>query len=212
MEELRSTDILDREIEADAKKKAAKILANADAECERISGSVDENVKIETEKRKKYFEEKLKNLEKDGEASLPLEKQRFLVTYCAKEVASSINKYLSSLSEEKTLSLIEKMLKDSQSVIKGKKVKAEIYGLSKNAAEKMLKNILGGDLGTTSETEFEKTGETPALYNEVHKGVVLTTDDKKIKCSFTLDTKISEIEEKYSLELAQTLFGGRLPE
>ena len=36
MQELRSTDILDKEIEADARRKAEAILKRADKECEEI--------------------------------------------------------------------------------------------------------------------------------------------------------------------------------
>ena len=40
MQELRSTDILDKEIEADARRKAEAILKRADKECEEILASV----------------------------------------------------------------------------------------------------------------------------------------------------------------------------
>jgi len=33
-----------------------------------------------------------------------------------------------------------------------------------------------------------------------------------VKCRFSFDQLVSELEDKYSYELASTLFGGRLPE
>ena len=36
MQELRSTDILDKEIQADARKKAERMLAKADLDCEKL--------------------------------------------------------------------------------------------------------------------------------------------------------------------------------
>ena len=54
MEEFRSTEILDKEIQADARKKAEKILAKADVDCalllEEVSGRI--------EKAKKELEDK----------------------------------------------------------------------------------------------------------------------------------------------------------
>ena len=41
MEELRSTEILEKEIQSDARRKAEKILKNADADCEKILSSVE---------------------------------------------------------------------------------------------------------------------------------------------------------------------------
>ena len=44
MEELRSTDILDREIQSDARKKAENILKKADRQCADILNSVGKTI------------------------------------------------------------------------------------------------------------------------------------------------------------------------
>ena len=41
MEELRSAEILDKEIQDDARKKAEKILRNADSQCDQIMAQVE---------------------------------------------------------------------------------------------------------------------------------------------------------------------------
>ena len=51
MEELRSTEILDKEIEADARKKAAKIVAKAESEAKSIIEGVDDRVKKAVEEK-----------------------------------------------------------------------------------------------------------------------------------------------------------------
>ena len=51
MEELRSTEILDREIQADARKKAENILKKAEKSCEDILNSVEKTI-LEAKKAK----------------------------------------------------------------------------------------------------------------------------------------------------------------
>ena len=54
MEELRSTEILDREIQSDARKKAENILKKADKSCEEILNSVEKTIE-EARKTKEDF-------------------------------------------------------------------------------------------------------------------------------------------------------------
>ena len=44
MQELRSTDILDKEIQADARKKAERMLAKADSDCAKLLASVETDI------------------------------------------------------------------------------------------------------------------------------------------------------------------------
>ena len=62
------------------------------------------------------------------------------------------------------------------------------------------------------ETAFEKTGQTETGGISIHEGVILESEDKSVRCRLTLEELVSEIEETQSKKLAETLFGGRLPE
>ena len=114
MEELRSTEALDKEIQSDARKKAEKILADADSESSRILNDVSKRLKKSEEERRKFYESKIRQFEHNGEASLPLEKQRFLVSYFEKSVSESIDSYLKALPEEKRFELIKALFKKSE--------------------------------------------------------------------------------------------------
>ena len=97
MEELRSTEILDKEIEADARKKAEKILAAADAEGQELLAGVKGRVEQAADEKKHYYEEKLATFSANLDAALPLEKERFLAAFYAESVAASLNAYLAAL-------------------------------------------------------------------------------------------------------------------
>ena len=154
MEEFRSTEILDKEIQADARKKAEKILAKADVDCalllEEVSGRI--------EKAKKELEDKyalkIAAFEKDLSATLPLEKERFLVSFIQSSIEKAINAYLAKLSDEEKIDLVLKKSVKIEDVLKSKKLNALYYGFQ----ESLVKKTVGKkfDLISVKETEFNK--------------------------------------------------------
>ena len=100
MEELRSTEILDKEIEADARKKAEKLLLNADAECQKLLDGVQERVAGAECEKKQYYAGKIAAFTANLDAALPLEKERFLASFYAEAVGKALNDYLTALGEE----------------------------------------------------------------------------------------------------------------
>ena len=211
MEELRSTEILDKEIEADARRKAERILKNADSECERILADVENRVKDASEQKSKYYKSKIEQFEKNVNAALPLEKERFLVKFYADSVSSSLNDYLKNIGSEKRLSLIEKSLEKKLGITSGKKFNALVVGIPLDFAKKLLENRKIA-VGSVSDVSFEASGEEIALGNEIHEGMILESEDKVLRLRLTIDQILREIEDKYSEELALSLFGGKLPQ
>ena len=55
MEELRSAEILDKEIQDDARKKAEKILRNADSQCDQIMAQVESRLEEAKKEKEIYF-------------------------------------------------------------------------------------------------------------------------------------------------------------
>jgi len=212
MEELRSTEILDKEIEAEARRHAEQILEDADIEAKKLIEGLDQRVKEAKEKKDAYYGEKLAALTRNLEASVPLEKERFLASFYAREVADAFNSYLENMGSEKRLDLLANRLEKAKAQLEGKKWKASVFGLSLADAKKLLEKTLGKGLDSVSETTFEKSGDEEALFNTVHEGIILESEDNSIRCRFTIDQIVSEIKDTYSAELAESLFGGRLPQ
>ena len=212
MEELRSTEILDKEIEADARKKAEKILARADEEAQAILADVSRRVEEARAQKTAYYSEKCAQYEKSIDEALPLEKGRFLVSFYSDAVSEAFNTYLESLGEEKRLSLVEKKLENISQVLSDKKINALVFGFKLTAAKKILEKALSKNLSKVEEVSFEKSGEEAALGNSFHEGIILSSEDGFVRVRLTIDQIVREIKDTYSAELATTLFGGRLPE
>ena len=212
MEELRSTDILDKEIQDDARKKAEKILKNADAQGQQILADVDTRLESAKKDRESYYSQKAAQFKKDLDSSLPLEKSRFLVSYISSSVASAINDYLKTISQEKRIQLVLTMLNRFESLTDGKSFEAAVYGFNLDLAKNELNKNNKLHISSFLATEFAKTGEVAVDGIEIHEGIILVSDDKVVKIRLTLEELFSELIDKYRNELAVTLFGGRLPE
>lgn len=212
MEELRSTEILDKEIEADARKKAEKILGRAEDECKSILDGVQSRVDAASKEKKAYYDAKLVQFKKSVEEAFPLEKERFLVKYYSDSVSASFNEYLEKLGEEKRLVLVEKRIAGLSKSVTERKLNAKVFGFSLASAKKLLEKSLSKNLAKIEEVSFEKSGEEAALGNAFHEGIILSSDDGFVKVRLTIDQIVRETKDKYSNELATSLFGGRLPE
>ena len=212
MEELRSTDILDKEIQDDARKKAEKILKNADAQGQQILADVETRLESAKKDRESYYSQKAAQFKKDLDSSLPLEKSRFLVSYISSSVASAINDYLKTISQEKRIQLVLTMLTRFESLTDGKSFEAAVYGFNLDLAKNELNKNNKLHISSFLATEFAKTGEVAVDGIEIHEGIILVSDDKVVKIRLTLEELFSELIDKYRNELAVTLFGGRLPE
>ena len=211
MQELRSTEILDKEIQADARRKVERILKNADAECEKILNSVQNRVNQAVEEKKVFYDHKLSAYESHINAAVPLEKQRFEVTFVQEKVSEALNAYLDSLGEEKRIELVLKNI--DSSLIKDKKFTAYVYGFdisAKNApVVKKLNEVLGKNLIKCERTEFGKLIDESSSDFEINRkeGIILEAEDKSLRLRLTLTEEISHILDENRSELYQALFG-----
>ena len=128
MEELRSTEILDKEIRSDARKKAERILSKADVDCQMILAEVDDRVEKSKKEISDKDEKKLAAYEKQKNAALPLEKKRFLVDFIQSAINKATDEFLEKLTEEEHLELVLKQLEKSEDILKSKKVNVSVYG------------------------------------------------------------------------------------
>lgn len=203
MQELRSSEILDKEILSDAQRKIEHILANAEEECQKLLSGVGQKVADSKKEKESFYEKKLMTQKKNLDAALPLEEQRFKVSFIQTSVIDAVNNYLSSLSEEQRI----KMLIQNQHFNFDRKINAYIYGFSVDSVKKILSKELGSNLGTCSKTEFGKIVIEKDIGLSKNEGIILEAEDKSLRVHLTLVEKISQILDKNRAELSETLFG-----
>ena len=205
MEELRSTDVLDREIRADSEKKASEILSRAEENAKSILSEVQERI-LKAKEEVDAAKKRLGVLEKNLNASLPLEKQRYLVSFINDSIVDAMKNHIENLDSSKKEQLIENLAKKAKAVTGDAKVTAIATGnMTKASAEKILKNVYGTSCLKVEENH--KHDDDLLAY-----GIILSTEDRKITCRLTLEEKTNEILSQKREQLALALFGGRVPE
>ena len=206
MQELRSTDILDKEIQADARKKAERMLAKADSDCAKLLASVNTDIEKAAEEKQEFFAHKLDAFEKDRMAVVPLEKERFKVSFIQNAVIQNINKYLEALTEEKRLTLVSRDFDFNTD----RRLNAYVYGFSVSAAKKFLSSKLGDKLLSCTETKFGAVALEDEIGLSNPQGIILESEDKNFRCRLTLSEVIEKLLDTNRAELSATLFGGDL--
>ena len=208
MEELRSTEILDKEIQQDARKKAEKIIKAAEAEAKSIEDDVSNRLEKAKNEKIEKLEHKLQAVKKDLEASVPLEKERFLVSYIQTSIDEGMNEYFESLSDEKLASLFVNEFSKYEEKIENRPVCLFVYGMDVNFVKKSFEKKV--KIASVEKTEFNKQLPEKKAGLKNQKGIILETEDKEIRIRLTLSELVSQIEEKYRKELYKKLFEGRL--
>jgi len=190
MEELQSTEILDREILEDARKKAVRILKTAEttisAQNAQWEQKIAENVK---NLEKKYAEEKKAEYERVM-ARLPVDKLRIKIEKIENMLKSAVENWYKSLERAQILELLGGEL----AIIKKQKTEnnnaaAKVYGIDRNEAEIILKNV---NLNCVIEEVHSES---------LYPSIIIDTDDVRITASvekmieFLLDEKRAELIE-----------------
>jgi vacuolar-type H+-ATPase subunit H len=110
MEELQSTDVLDKEILEDARKKAFKILKSADDSIRTSKESWDKKLERSLDKAKLRYSEKEKQLRREIMTRLPMDKRRMRSKTMDHFLKEAMENFLRSLDRASMLQIIEKEL------------------------------------------------------------------------------------------------------
>lgn len=212
MQELHSSAALDEEIRLDARRKAEDILKTADEECIRLNEGVMLRVEDAVRQAEQSAKERLAVYEKNVNASLPLEKQRYSVTFIKDSVLKEINEYLKALSEEKKLAVISKMFEKTKYALTGKTVNAKVVNIDFEKAKSILESDKSITLASCEKADSKILEDEKLEGLEKREGILLTADDGSVTVRLTFDEKIKQILEEKNYELSTALFGRRVTE
>ncbi len=212
MQELRSTDILDKEILSESRKKAEKILKNADSDCKELLDSLDSEIQKAKSEKQKFYDEKLETFEKNKRVSIPLEKQRFKITFIENELLKNINDFLKSVDDCKKVQMLLSSF-DIKNFVNEKgeqKIIAYVYGFDLKDVKESLSEKLGKNLVKIELTEFRKIIYEEAFQLEKPQGIILEAEDKSFRIRLTFSQILEKILDNNREELTSALFGGDL--
>lgn len=210
MEELRSTEILDREIQEDARRKAEKILKANEAECERILGGVAERVESARSGKEAEYGSRLASYERDSEAAIPLEKQRRLVSFVDGSVKAALDEWFAGIGKDRRLELYAKLLRKAQPLFPASDVDVFFRGYGEGEIRALAESVFGAkrvrsvvDAGAPGAS---RDGAT------IGDGIVAQSSDGLVRCRATMEEIRETLLDGNRQELAEALMGGRIPE
>ena len=208
MEELRSTEILDREIQDDARRKAEKILKDGEKEAGKILDDVSLRIETIREEKRREYERLAESYRADAESAIPLEKQRRIVSFVDNAVMSALADWFDGIGPERRLGIYTGMIRKYLPILGEKTVTVHCTGYESAKVGDILCKLFESSSRCTirelSVGEAAKLGFTD--------GVQLETDDRSVTCRATREELFAELMDEHRQELALKLMGGRLPE
>ena len=198
MEELQSTEALDREILEDARKKALRIMKTSEdtartqtAEWERKAAKNIEDLEKKYDEQRELAAEKIM-------ARLPVDKHRIKAEKLESLISSAVELWYKGLSRARIIELLAvelaKKLALCEETSSSEQKRAFYSGLDQKETEEILKNA-----GTAASVEEVKTGDS-------YPFIILETENARITVS--VRKMVDFLLQEKRAELAGALLGG----
>jgi len=204
MEELKSTEVLEREILEDARKKALRILKQSEEIIRGQNAEWKRKLTENIENLGKKYKEEIKTESERVMSRLPVDKQRIKIKKIENMLRSTVENWYKNLNRSQILELLrEKLRKINEHLAINENLKeknedgkwktAGISGLEKEEAEAILS---GFNLMCVIK-------EIPS--DNCYPSIVIDTDDVRITAS--IENMIDSILDEKRSELAEALIG-----
>jgi len=206
MEELLSTEVLDREILEDARKKAYKILKTADENLSAHIRDWEGKTREAVSSIQKKYAERTKKAEEEILARLPLDKRRLRSETAEGFIKKAIDDFLQSLGREKLLAILEGDLSQRLTVFDKEEKREVLYsGMSLDEVRGILERVYRGKPGGNVWNFVEDVEAGSSLPRHIFPSVVINAHALKISASVE-DAASTMLKEKRA-ELASALLG-----
>jgi V/A-type H+/Na+-transporting ATPase subunit E len=195
MEEIVSTDVIQGEILDDARRKAARMLEEAEAESERTMVAVEAKADAVVEEIMRTSAARSERFRMETMARLPLERTRMRTVFVDTRLREALAAYIDALGEDRVAFLAEEMLARGSSFLAGKAVVLGRSGLSEASA----RAIAGRVLRTAESVDFAEDDSLPA------PGLFARARDGSVVLWATMDLLEERLLDEHRGEFARAL-------
>jgi len=141
MEEIRSSEVLDREILEDARKKAARFLKNADQQGKAAEAEWEKKLETDLSILERKHRERVENIIRETNARFPLDTRRMRAERAERRLREAMDDFIHSLPRGRLLDLLERELRLREAALSPESLIAEAGGLDMKEAETILATI-----------------------------------------------------------------------
>jgi V/A-type H+-transporting ATPase subunit E len=200
MEEIVTTEPLEKEILSDARKKAERILKDSGAEAESARRSGQERTQKALEALASDYGSKAKRYRDESLARLPLEKARIKAAHVDALLERAMGAYLASIGGAERDKLLLDLLSRGASLVGASPVSVRYCGLGRAEAEALVSRAF-------PKSHIASISEDASLGSA---GLVAATEDGSLCARATLDLIGERLLDEDRGELAKTLCGEAL--
>jgi V/A-type H+-transporting ATPase subunit E len=203
VEVLKTSEELERQILEDARKKARRVLELAEIRVEWEKKAGEEAARMEADSGRK-----IAALRAELAASLPLDRMRERLSFIEKTVDSELTKCISALSAAEQATVFSTLVTRVATVFAGKRVTAYVDGIGEAELRSMLKAALPSVtvIGIRPLSEAAEKGTAGGRLRDA-RGLILETEDRRIRFRGTFDEMIRRLMEDDRDALVAALFG-----
>ncbi|MDR2468453.1 MAG: hypothetical protein LBD22_05780 [Spirochaetaceae bacterium] len=213
MEELKSTDSLDREIEADARKKADKIQKNTAAAIEHVKSEWRERLETALIREKERFSAQLDARKAEIAARLVLDKRRLEYEYSERSLHDAARAFLSGLSRQDLLQILERIFvfriqeafQNDFTSLHTAQVSISLQLLSRTEFDGIFAAVFSKSGVGCSSWEFRETRPQDTLWGETD--VALIFDMPAVRINVSARAEVEELLLVKRTELSAALLG-----
>jgi len=210
MEELKSTEVLDREILEDARKKAFKILKTADDTIESEARSWEKKKARAINSIRNTYAERIRKNEEEILARFPLDKRRLRSETAENFLQNAIKMFLRSLDRDRLLLILE----DELSVRLGECTGDAAWGQGKSDADPLIlySGMSPAEGRAVLDKSFSRNNFLSAGWElrddtRTHEFPSMVIDIRKLKISASVEDAADTIMKDKRAELASALLG-----
>ena len=212
MEELKSTEVLDKEILEDARLKAHKILLSADDALEAQVQDWDKRIETAINSIRQNYAERSEKIEEEIFARLPLDQRRLRSETAEKLILKAMEDFLHSLPREKLLSVLERELMGRLRSWTGNRVQTTLENVAALRIGKILESVTAhySNLSLAeAEAILKKVPESESWElkedGDVHGFPSITINTQSMKINASVRTAAAAILKARRAELASAL-------
>ncbi|GHV90004.1 hypothetical protein AGMMS50268_05070 [Spirochaetia bacterium] len=200
MEELQSTEVLDREILEDARKKAYRILKTADDTVKTNAAAWDKKARDAAAELKQRYAERSKRVAEEIMARLPLDKQRAESEKIEGLIGSAVDNWYAGLGRDRVLSILEGELRKRLEVcpeFNAANFRVVFHNLDQKEGEGLLKKVLPQGKWDSEAAPADGANKYPEII----------IDSKTVKITASIQMVTGSLLGDYRSELTEALIG-----
>lgn len=196
MEVLKTSETMENQIVDEARKKAAKVLQNAENECIKLETDLKKQFEKDTAQLETDFNRMYDKMAKDLAATLPLDLKRKKLAFIEKTIDKNLTDFFRSLKPAELIAIYKTWLAKVKDVFAGQSVRVRYNGLKADE----VKNL------TVSEIPKIKIAQLEQEDKADFTGLIMSNMDDKLKYRCTLEEVRKMLYEEFRKAMYDSLF------